>query len=244
MRLEGKVALVTGASRGIGRAVAIALAEEGADVAVNYHASAEAATEVVASIESVGRRALPCRADVARMSEVREMVRKTTENLGGVDILVNNAGIVDDGLVTRMSDDSWGRVMAVNLTGAFNCMRAVLPVMMRRRWGRIINISSVVGQTGNPGQANYASSKAGLVGLTKAVAREYCSRNILVNAVSPGYIHTDMTADQESLAKLEARIPLGRVGSCGEVASAVVFLTTDATYTTGAVINVSGGLVM
>lgn len=243
-KLEGRVALVTGSSRGIGRAIAMALSDEGADVAVNYRSSAEAAKEVVASIESRGGRALGCRADVSQVDEVSSMVKRISESLGPVQILVNNAGIVEDGLVARMSPESWDRVVSVNLTGAFNCAKAVLPAMSRKRWGRIINVSSVVGLRGNSGQANYASSKAGLIGLTKALAREYCSRNILVNAVAPGCIQTDMTAGRETLPGLEAAIPIGRVGSCEEVASAVVYLATGATYTTGAVIDVSGGLVM
>lgn len=244
MPLDGKVALVTGASRGIGKAVALALAGAGADVAVNFRSSARASAEVARTIESMGRRSLPCGADVASADEVRRMVEAVAATLGVVDVLVNNAGITDDGLLTRMSDESWNRVVAVNLTGAFNCTRAVVPGMMRRRWGRIVNVGSVVGLAGNPGQANYAASKAGLIGLTRAVAREYSSRNILVNAVSPGYIHTDMTDGREGLAQVETRIPLGRVGSSEEVASAVLFLAESATYTTGAVIDVSGGLVM
>lgn len=243
MTLEGRVALVTGASRGIGRAVALALAGEGADVAVNYRNSDDAAREVVGLIESKGVRALARKADVSDYGEVRDMVAAIGENLGKVDILVNNAGIVDDALVPRLSPESWDRVLAVNLTGSFNCTKAVIPAMMTRRWGRIINVSSVVALRGNPGQANYAASKAGLLGLTRSVAREYCSRNILVNAVCPGYILTDMTADGEALKRMEELIPLGRAGSCEEVASAVVFLATSATYTTGSVIDVSGGMV-
>ncbi|MHB8894308.1 MAG: 3-oxoacyl-ACP reductase family protein [Candidatus Geothermincolia bacterium] len=244
MKLDGKVALVTGASRGIGRAISLALAEEGAGVAVNYQNSADLAQDAANAIESNGGRAIACGADVSDMGAVREMVRVINDRLGNIDILVNNAGIVDDGLMPRLSEESWNRVLAVNLTGSFNCTKVVIPAMMRQRWGRIINVSSAVALLGNAGQANYVSSKAGLLGLTKAVAREYSSRNILANAVCPGYIRTDMTAGVENLNGLEQLIPLGRVGSCEEVARAVVFLATSATYTTGAVLDVSGGLVM
>ncbi|MBU4173351.1 MAG: 3-oxoacyl-[acyl-carrier-protein] reductase [Actinobacteria bacterium] len=244
MKLEGKSALITGASRGIGREIALLFAEEGADVAVNYRSRDDAAREVAEMIEGMGRKALLCRADVSDSEDVRSMARSIVDGLGGVDILVNNAGVVQDGLLSRMSTDSWNRVVEVNLTGAFNCIKAVLPVMMRRRWGRIINMTSVVGQVGNPGQANYSAAKAGLIGLTRTVAREYSSRNILVNAISPGFIDTDMTGGSDRLDRIEAMIPLGRMGTRREVAQAALFLVSDATYTTGTVLNVSGGLVM
>ncbi|MBU4195093.1 MAG: 3-oxoacyl-[acyl-carrier-protein] reductase [Actinobacteria bacterium] len=244
MKLEGKTALVTGASRGIGREIALLFAEEGADVAVNYRARDDAAREVVEMIEGMGRRALLCRADVSDSEDVRSMAKSIAGVLGGVDILVNNAGVVEDGLLPRMSTESWDRVVKVNLTGAFNCIKAVLPAMMRRRWGRIINMTSVVGQLGNPGQANYSAAKAGLIGLTRTVAREYSSRNILVNAISPGYIDTEMTDGGDGLDRVKEMIPLGRVGTRREVAQAALFLASDATYTTGTVLSVSGGLVM
>lgn len=244
MGLEGKVALVTGGSRGIGRAAALALAEEGADVAVNYVSNSEAADEVTASIRHTGRKALACRADVSDSEEVRAMVELVKESLGPVQVLVNNAGVVLDSLVTRMSPEAWSRVLEVNLTGAFHCSKAVLPQMVRHRWGRIINISSAVASMGNAGQANYAASKAGLLGFTRSLAREYCSRNILVNAVSPGLIRTDMTAGRENLAVMAGMVPMGRTGTCEEVASAVVFLAGPASYTTGSVLEVNGGLVM
>ena len=243
MKLEGKSALITGASRGIGREIALLFAEEGADVAVNYRSRDDAAREVAEMIEGMGRKALLCRADVSDSEDVRSMTRSIADGLGGVDILVNNAGVVQDGLLSRMSTDSWNRVVEVNLTGAFNCIKAVLPVMMRRRWGRIINMTSVVGQVGNPGQANYSAAKAGLIGLTRTVAREYSSRNILVNAISPGFIDTDMTGGSDRLDRIEAMIPLGRMGTRREVAQAALFLVSDATSTTGMVLNVSGGLV-
>lgn len=245
MKLEGKTALVTGASRGIGKAIALGLAGEGADIAVNFRSSEDAAREVAESIKGMGRNALLCRADVADDEEVKTMIGSIKEEMGGIDILVNNAGIVRDGLVTRMSREDWDQVINTNLTGAYNCMKTVIPLMVRKRWGRIINISSVVALIGNPGQANYVASKAGLLGLTKSMAREYSSRNILVNAISPGYIQTDMTTiEEENLKKLEPLIPLGRIGKPEEVAEAALFLATSATYTTGAVIDVSGGLVM
>jgi len=246
VKLDGRIALVTGASRGIGRAISLALAEHGADVAINYYPQdmAEQARDVAGLIESKGRRAIVCYADVSDAGAVGDMIREIEEGLGHVDILVNNAGITKDGLLLRLSPESWDSVLAVNLTGAFNCMKAVIPSMMKSRWGRIINISSAVARIGNAGQANYVSSKAGLLGLTKTVAREYGSRNILVNAICPGYIRTDMTADVEALKKMEQLIPLGKAGSPEDVAGAAVFLATDATYTTGSVIDVSGGLVM
>ncbi|MBN1289394.1 MAG: 3-oxoacyl-ACP reductase FabG, partial [Actinobacteria bacterium] len=211
----------------------------------NFRSSGEAAGEVAGLIEGSGKKALLCKANVADTDEVKTMVDMIKTEMGGIDILVNNAGIVKDGLVTRMSRDDWDEVINTNLTGAYNCMKAVIPLMVRKRWGRIINISSVVAQIGNPGQANYVASKAGLLGLTKSLAREYSSRNILVNAISPGYIQTDMTKiEEENLKKLEPLIPLGRIGQPEEVAGAAVFLATSATYTTGAVIDVSGGLVM
>lgn len=245
MNLDGKVALVTGASRGIGKAIALALAREGADIALNYRSNDEAAHEVEELISEMGRRALLCKADVADAEAVKSMVSRIKEEMSGVDILVNNAGIVKDGLVTRMSTEDWESVLGVNLTGAFNCCKAVIPMMVRNRWGRIINVISVSAISGTPGQANYVASKAGLLGLTKSLAREYGSRNILVNAISPGYIQTDMASDDiEFLKNLRQFIPLGRTGEPEEVANAAVYLASSASYTTGAVIDVTGGLVM
>jgi len=244
LSLEGRIALVTGGSRGIGRAVVALLAREGCDIAVNYVSSDDAATGVCAEVEKVGKRALPCRANVSSSADVKAMVERIERELGTISILVNNAGIVDDGLLVRMTDESWERVISVNLTGAFNCTRAVLPGMMRQKWGRIVNVSSVVALKGNAGQANYVASKAALLGLTKATAREYASRNILVNAVCPGFIKTDMTKENEVLERVREFIPLGRAGTTEEVARAVVFLLKDATYTTGSVLDVSGGMVL
>jgi len=243
--LEGKVALVTGGSRGIGRAVALELARAGAEVAVNYAASEGAAREVVREIKSLGRRAFPVRFDVADASAVAEGVKAVEEAFGRIDILVNNAGITRDGLLVRMKDEDWDRVLSVNLKGAFLVTRAVLPGMMKRRYGRIVNISSVIGFSGNPGQTNYAASKAGLVGFSRSLALEVARRGITVNVVAPGYIETDMTAALPEKAReaLLAQVPMGRAGTPEEVAHAVVFLASDkASYITGTVVHVNGGL--
>ncbi len=245
--LAGKVALVTGASRGIGRAIALALAEAGAKVGVNYAASSEAAEEVVSRIKKAGGEALAVRFDVSQAGEVLEGVQKLKETLGPVDILVNNAGITKDTLLLRMKEEDWEAVLAVNLKGAFLCTKAVLQGMMKRRFGRIINISSVIAFSGNVGQTNYAASKAALIGFTKSLAREVASRGITVNAVAPGFIETDMTAKIPEKIKetLVSQIPLGRVGKPEEVSPAVVFLASEAaSYITGQVIHVNGGIYM
>ncbi|OAQ21659.1 3-oxoacyl-[acyl-carrier-protein] reductase [Thermosulfurimonas dismutans] len=243
--LKDKVALVTGASRGIGRAVAVELARAGADVAVNYAVSEEAAKEVAREIESLGRRAFLVKFDVADPSAVAEGVKAVEEAFGRIDILVNNAGITRDGLLVRMKDEDWERVLSVNLKGAFLVTKAVLPGMMKRRDGRIINISSVVAFSGNPGQTNYAASKAGLVGFSRSLALEVARRGITVNVVAPGYIETDMTAALPEKAReaLLSQVPMGRAGTPEEVAHAVVFLASDkASYITGTVLHVNGGL--
>ena len=247
MKLENRIALVTGASRGIGRAIALALAKEGADVIVNYASSAEAAKEVVSEIKALGRKAIALKFDVASFDEVQNAVKEAEENFGPIDILVNNAGITRDTLLMRMKEEDWDKVLGVNLKGAFNCSKAVIQGMMKRRFGRIINISSVIAFSGNPGQTNYAAAKAGLIGLTKSLAREVATRGITVNAVAPGYIETDMTAKIPEKIKqaILAQIPMGRVGKAEEVAPAVVFLASEeASYITGAVIHVNGGLYM
>ena len=243
--LAGRVALVTGASRGIGRACAVALSEVGAAVAVGYSANGQAAAEVVELIRSRGGRAEALGADLADAAAAPLLVDRTVEALGAIDIVVNNAGITRDNLAVRISDADWDSVLAVDLSACFRICRAALRPMLRHRHGRIINISSVAGVIGNPGQANYSAAKAGLIGLTKALCREVGSRGITVNAVAPGFIATDMTASLGA-ATLEAAtsaVPLRRLGTAEEVAAAVRFLALpEAAYITGHVLHVDGGL--
>lgn len=247
MLLEGRTALVTGASRGIGRAIALRLAAEGADVAVNFAGSAAKAEEVKNAIIEMGRKAIAIQADVKDASSVAGMVEEVKKTFGRIDILVNNAGVTRDGLLMRMKDEDWETVIDTNLRGVFQCTKAVSKIMMKQRYGRIVNMASVVGLVGNAGQANYAASKAGVIGFSKSVARELASRGITVNMVAPGCIDTDMTAvlpDKVREAML-ADIPLARVGKPEDVANAVAFLVSDeAAYITGQVINVDGGMVM
>ncbi len=244
--LEGKVALVTGASQGIGRATALALARAGARVAAAAR-NAEKLAAVVAEIGSAGGEALAVPIDVADAAQVKAGFQQVLNRFGRLDILVNNAGITRDGLVVRMKPEDWEVVLRTNLTGALLCTQQALAVMLRQRWGRIINVSSVVAQMGNAGQANYVAAKAGLIGLTKAIAVEVASRNITVNAVAPGFIATAMTEPlpEQVKADLLARIPLGRMGTDTEVAAAIVFLASEeAGYITGHVLDVNGGLYM
>lgn len=244
-RLSQKVAIVTGASRGIGRSVALALAAQGANVVVNYASSSAAAEEVVASITEAGGNAIALQADVSKSEQVDALINRTLEKFGRIDVLVNNAGITRDTLLLRMKPEEWQAVIDLNLTGVFLCTRAVSKTMLKQRSGRIINISSVAGQMGNPGQANYSAAKAGVLGFTKTVAKELASRGITVNAVAPGFIETDMTSDLKADEILKY-IPLGRYGQPEEVAGMVRFLAADpaAAYITGQVFNVDGGMVM
>ncbi|RXT15078.1 3-oxoacyl-[acyl-carrier-protein] reductase [Ammoniphilus sp. CFH 90114] len=245
--VENKVAVVTGASRGIGRSIALALAASGADVVVNYAGSEEAAQEVAAEIERLGRKALVIQANVADSDQVAQMIQQTIEVFGRVDILVNNAGITRDNLLMRMKDDEWDAVIATNLKGVYNCIKGVTRQMMKQRSGRIINISSVVASLGNAGQANYVAAKAGVIGLTKSVARELASRGITVNAVAPGFIETDMTAklSDEIQSGLLTQIPLARLGKPEDIANMVRFLASDqASYITGQTFHVDGGMYM
>ena len=244
-RLRDRVAIVTGASRGIGRAVALALASEGANVVVNYASSSNAAEEVVAAITEAGGNAITTQADVSKVEQVDALLNTTLEKFGRVDVLVNNAGITRDTLLLRMKPEDWQAVIDLNLTGVFLCTKAVSKGMLKQRSGRIINIASVAGQMGNPGQANYSAAKAGVIGFTKTVAKELASRGITVNAVAPGFIATDMTNDLKSEEILKY-IPLGRYGEAKEVAGMVRFLAADsaAAYITGQVFNVDGGMVM
>jgi 3-oxoacyl-[acyl-carrier protein] reductase len=243
--LQEKVAIVTGASRGIGRAVALGLAAEGANVVVNYASSTTAAAEVVADITALGSYGIAVQADVSKSAQVEALFKAALEKWGRVDVLVNNAGITRDTLLLRMNPEDWQAVIDLNLTGVFLCTRAASKVMLKQRAGRIINIASVAGQMGNPGQANYSAAKAGVIGFTKTVAKELASRSITVNAVAPGFIATDMTSNLKSDEILNF-IPLGRYGQPEEVAGMVRFLAADpaAAYITGQVFNVDGGMVM
>ena len=247
MRLENQTAIVTGGSRGIGEAIALRLADEGANVAVCASRSLDGAQAVAARIRDKGREALALKADVSQAEDVDALIKSVMDTWGKIDILENNAGITRDNLIMRMKDEEWDAVLDVNLKGAYRCIKAVTRPMMKKRSGRIINVSSVVGLMGNAGQINYAASKAGLIGLTKSAAKELASRNITVNAVAPGFIPTDMTAEltEDLKTKLIEKIPLGTLGDPQDIAAAVAFLASpDANYITGHVIVVDGGMVM
>ena len=247
MDFEGKVAIVTGASRGIGRAIAEELGGRGAHVVVNYNRSADAAEEVVETIKSAGGEAVAHQADVGDYEQAQELVKFTIDHFDGLQILVNNAGITRDGLIMTMSEADWDDVMRINLKSTFNCSKTAIRHMMRKRYGRIINITSVSGQMGNAGQTNYAASKAGQIGFTKSLAREVAPRNVTVNAVAAGYIDTEIWADvpddmRESLSDM---IPLGRKGDPEDIAKAVAYLASDdAAYVTGHILTVDGGMAM
>jgi 3-oxoacyl-[acyl-carrier protein] reductase len=244
--MNNRIALVTGASRGIGRACALELAKAGAKVALAARQT-DKLEEVAAQIRAGGGEAFVVPLDLSAQESIKEGIARVAKEFGRIDMLVNNAGVTKDGLALRMKADDWNFVLQTNLTGAFFCIQQVISPMMRERWGRIVNISSVVGEAGNAGQANYVASKAGLIGLTKSLAQELGSRNITVNAVAPGFIETDMTAGlkDELKAKITAGIPLGRIGRAEEVACAVRFLCSEeAGYITGNVIDVNGGMYM
>jgi 3-oxoacyl-[acyl-carrier protein] reductase len=246
MNLEGRVALVTGASQGIGKACALALAEAGAQVALGSR-NLSMLQDVAKEIENLGKKALPFQLDVSSPESIAGGISKVLEAWGKIEILVNNAGITKDNLLLRMRTQDWETVLKTNLDGAYHCIKAVLPGMVKQRYGRIISITSVVAQTGNPGQANYVASKAGLIGLTKAVALEVASRNITVNAVAPGFIATSMTEKlpEELHKKILSIIPFGRMGTDREVACGVRFLASEeAGYITGHVLNINGGMYM
>lgn len=246
MDLEGKVALITGGAQGIGKVTALLLASRGADMAVsdiNIHG----ALETVKEVEGLGRRGLALEGDVSNPADAENVVAKTVEQMGGIDILVNNAGITRDRLLLRMTEEDWDAVLNVNLKGTFNCTKAAIKYMIKRKSGKIVNIASVVGEMGNAGQANYAASKAGIIGLTKSIAREYAQRGINVNAIAPGYVETPMTEALPEKVKEELRgqIPMARLGTPLDVANAVHFLVSEASsYITGQVLNVNGGIYM
>ena len=247
MGLDGKIALVTGGGRGIGQAVSMRLARLGVKVIVNYVSRPEAALATVAQIEAAGGKARALQFDVADFSAVEASLSVLVKEEGSIDILINNAGITRDGLLIKMKEEAWDAVLDTNLKGSFTCIKAVSRQMMKQRWGRIVNISSVIGFAGNAGQVNYASAKAGLIGLTKSVARELASRGITVNAVAPGYIETEMTGglSEEVTAKIMEEIPLARLGKSDDVAAAVAYLVSDeASYVTGQCLHVNGGMYM
>ncbi|MBT2720688.1 3-oxoacyl-[acyl-carrier-protein] reductase [Bacillus sp. ISL-46] len=247
MNLEGKAALVTGASRGIGREIALELARQGANVAVNFSGSEAKANEVVDEIKALGREAFAVKCDVSNSEEVAEMVKGTIDRFGKLDILVNNAGITRDNLLMRMKEEEWDDVININLKGVFLCTKAVTRQMMKQRVGRIINIASIVGVSGNPGQANYVAAKAGVIGLTKTTAKELASRNITVNAIAPGFITTDMTEKLPEDVKTEMLklIPLARLGEPKDIAKITAFLASDdSAYMTGQTLHIDGGMVM
>lgn len=247
MKLEGKSVLVTGASRGIGREIALEFAREGANIAVNFSGSEAKANETVDEIKAMGREAFAVQCDVSNAESVASMVKETIDRFGKLDVLVNNAGITKDNLIMRMKEEEWDDVININLKGVFLCTKAVTRQMMKQRSGRIVNIASIVGVSGNPGQANYVAAKAGVIGLTKTTAKELSSRNITVNAVAPGFITTDMTEKltEEVKSEMLKQIPLARFGEPKDIAKVAVFLASDdSSYMTGQTLHVDGGMVM
>lgn len=247
MRLEGKSVLVTGASRGIGREIALEMARQGANVAVNYSGSEAKANETVDEIKAMGRDAFAVQCDVSNPESVGAMVKETIDRFGKLDVLVNNAGVTKDNLLMRMKEEEWDDVININLKGVFLCTKAVTRQMMKQRQGRIINIASIVGVSGNPGQANYVAAKAGVIGFTKTAAKELASRNITVNAIAPGFITTDMTdkLSEEVKTEMLKQIPLARFGEPKDIANLTIFLASDdSAYMTGQTLHVDGGMVM
>src|SRR5256884_7499322 len=247
MKLKGRTALVTGASRGIGRAVALALAEEGADVAVNYVSSEAAANDVAEQLRKMGPRATLAQADVADFPDAFRMAQEILKEFGHLDILVNNAGINSDKTFVKMDHASWRKVLAINLDGVFNCTKVFIDQMLQQGWGRVVNITSVIGQIGNFGQANYAASKAGVAAMTKSLAKELAAKGITINAVAPGFIEAEMVSGipEEVQQKLLGQIPMGRFGKADEVSRACVYLcSSDGDYITGAELSINGGLFM
>lgn len=247
--LTNKVAVITGSSRGIGAAIALKMARDGADIVLNYHSdsSKKYIDDLIEKIKGFDREVIAVQADISKMDEAKKLINKAVDKFSQIDILVNNAGINSDNLLLRMSEDDWDKVMDVNLKGVFNCTKAVIRTMMKKRQGKIINLTSVVGIKGNAGQANYSASKAGVIGFTKSIARELAGRNITANAVAPGFITTDMTDDipEDAKEELMDEIPLSRLGKGEDVAELVSFLASDrADYITGQVINVDGGMAM
>ena len=245
MSIDGKVALITGGSRGIGRAIALRLAREGTKVAINYKTNDSAAQWVIDAVTEMGGEAMAVAADVSQGAAVEAMVKRVVDSWGSIDILVNNAGVIHDSLLMRMTEEVWDEVVNTNLKGAYNCTKAVLRFMVRQRWGRVINVVSVVGLEGNPGQSNYAASKAGIIAFSRSIAKEVASRNITVNAVAPGYIATEIVADLAPEFKdlILSRIPQNRFGTVEDVANMVGYLAAEeAGYITGEVIRVDGGI--
>lgn len=245
--LNGKCAVITGASRGIGKSIAIKFAKEGANIVINYKNNEEEALKVKKELEELGSKVLAVKADISELKESENLIKEAKKEFGRVDILVNNAGITKDNLIIRMKEEDFDNVIKTNLKGAFNCLKAITPIMLKQKYGKIINMSSVVGVIGNPGQVNYCASKAGLIGMTKSLAREIGSRNITVNAIAPGFIDTDMTKvlNDDQKKKILSQVPLNRFGSVEDIANVALFLASgNSNYITGQVIHVDGGMAM